>query len=289
MTEEKPHNDTKNEQSQPERPISPGDADQSTTALPLPSVVTSAGVAATAKTDELKRECPKEISVRLLEEKKLTTFERLSIVLSAVTLFTLFITFLVFYGQLQESKRQTELFRKQAEQAAIDAHKAQDQTQQQMDFSKDSFRRDQQPYVWVAGTPTSENYQNPLTKEFQVIVSAHYRNFGKSPAIALQRYSLVEVGPNALSRIHSGKLGEARTITQPTEDQNFSSVTPPMKSLPEMDRDDEVVLFTRFQYLDLLGHRYETDFCMAHLQTGAWQYCETHNEIKDCEKVACEP
>jgi hypothetical protein len=234
-------------------------------------------------------QAPKELSVRILQEKNLTTFEFTSVMLSAVTFVTLLATFAVFYFQLKESMRQTELFRSQATQAAADALKTQNQTQSQIELSKDSFRRDQQPYLWLTGSPTSENYQNPQTKEFQVIVNAHYKNFGKSPAIALQRYSLVEVGPNALSHIYSGKLHQAKSITPPVEDLAFSAVTPPMKVLPEMSLDFEVVLFSRFQFLDLLGHRYETDVCMAHLQTGAWSYCETHNEIKDCEKVACEP
>ena len=238
----------------------------------------------------VQTERSKEVSVRIVEESDLTKlFERVSLVIASVTLLTLVVTFIVFYLQLKEAKRQTEVFRQQAQQATLDAHTAQDQTRSQIEIAKDSFRRDEQPYLWLTGVPTSEYYQNPLTKEFQVIVNAHYKNFGKSPAIALQRYSLVEVGPEALGRVHSGKLGEAKSITPPVEDLNFSGVTPPMKTLPELSRDNEIVLFTRFQFLDLLNHRYETDVCMARLQSGAWQYCVAHNEIKDCEKASCEP
>lgn len=282
------NSDRENEQP-PERSISPGTtASHPATASALHSVTLS--TADTSRnSEEIKRECPKEISVRILEGRKLTTFEILTAVISSVTLLTLFVTFVVFYLQLKESKRQTELFKTQAEQAGLDAKKTQSQTQTQIELSKDSFRRDQQPYVWITGIPTLETYTNPLSKEFQVLVSAHYKNFGKSPAIAQQRYSLVEIGPNAVNRVHSGKLGQAKSIIPPVEDLNFTAVTPSMKALPEMSRDNEVVLFTRFQYLDLLGHRYETEFCMSHLQTGAWRYCDTHNEIKDCEKVACEP
>lgn len=280
--------DEKKEQPQSVPPVAPSETP--TPVLSTPAVPTPATPPPVHRDTEPKRECPKEISVRILEESELTKFfERWSLVIAAVTLFTLFITFIVFYCQLKESQRQTELFRKQAEQAALDAHKAQDQTQQQMELSKDSFRRDQQPYVWVTGIPTAEHFQSPGSDLSQILVSAHYKNFGKSPAIALQRYSLVEIGPNALQRVRSGKLTEAKSIIPPVEEDFFTSVTPPTKTLPEISRDDEIVLFTRFQYLDLLGHRYETDFCMSHLQLGPWHYCETHNEIKDCEKVACEP
>jgi hypothetical protein len=289
MVEDNSDKDIKKEQGQAEHNIQQVEGAVSLSA-PLPCAVTTGSADATGKREETKRECAKEISIRILEESKLTKlFERLSLVIASVTLITLFVTFIVFYYQLKESKRQTELFRQQAEQAALDARKAQGQTQSQIELSKDSFRRDQQPYVWVTGIPTSETYTNPVSKEFQVLVSAHYKNFGKSPAIAQQRYSLVEIGPNALNRVHSGKLGESKSIIPPVEELNFTAVTPSMKALPEMSYDNEVVLFTRFQYLDLLGHRYETDFCMSHLQTGAWRYCDTHNEIKDCEKVACEP
>ncbi|MGB7753210.1 MAG: hypothetical protein WCF88_16765 [Candidatus Acidiferrales bacterium] len=279
--------DEKKEQPESAPPVLPG---ETPTPASAPAVSPPATLPAVHSDTEPKRESPKEISIRILEESELTKlFERWSLVIAAVTLFTLFITFIVFYRQLKESQRQTELFRKQAEQAALDARKAQDQTRQQMELSKDSFRRDQQPYVWVTGIPTAEHFQSPGSDLSQILVSAHYKNFGKSPAIALQRYSLVEIGPKALQRVHSGRLTEAKSIIPPVEEEFFTSVTPPTKALPEMSRDDEIVLFTRLQYLDLLGHRYETDFCMSHLQLGPWHYCETHNEIKDCEKVACEP
>jgi hypothetical protein len=160
MVEDNPDNDKK-EESQAELPISQGEA-----ASPPPPP-------AAATNEEIRRECPKEISIRILEESTFTKlFELLSLLLTLATLIILVITFIVFYYQLQESKRQTEVFKKQADQAALDAQKAQVQTQTQIDLAKDSFKRDQQPYVWVTGTPTTETYTNPVSKELQVVVSA---------------------------------------------------------------------------------------------------------------------
>jgi len=193
----------------------------------------------------------------------------------------------VFYLQLRESKRQTGVFRKQAQQALKDADIAHKQTTQQIQLAQDSFRRDQQPYVWMDGIPTEGTYTVPTTGDTQITVDANYKNFGKSPAIALQRYSMIAAGPEAMKRIHFGKVAHAKSLIPPTQDDFFTAVTPPMGTVPDLTCDDCVVLLTRLTYVDSLGHRYETDFCMARLHTQAWEYCDTNNDIKDRAQVAC--
>jgi hypothetical protein len=240
------------------------------------------------KNDKPGQECPKEISIRLSKDDGLGRFERRSLTLSYVSLAVLAITFLVFFFQLLESKKQTYIFRQQAAQAATDAASQIAIAKQALVDSDESFRIGAQPYVWIYGLPTYSIYKNPKDGSSQVIVDVHYFNYGKSPAISLQRSSDLEIGADALKRIHTKPLHLAKSLLPPSKEDFFSAVTPPTNSLPDILKDDAIVIVSRSQYLDMLGHRYETDFCMTRLATGAWQYCETHNEIKDCAKVTCE-
>lgn len=293
MTEDKPNDGTSQEDKHAAGPPSEKRTDLPKPGLtPPPASVPPAVPPKGCGTDTggtRKEKCPKELSVRIVKESSLTRFERSSLILTWVNLGILILTFIVFYRQLKESKIQTGIFRGQAEQSTQDALTAQGQTNQQIGIAQDSFRRDQQPYVWIEGIPTQETYRVPTTGDTQILVDAHYKNFGKSPAVALQRFSIVTVGPGAIKRIHFDKLGRSKSLIPPGDDAFFTAVTPPMAVVPDLSCDECVVLLTRFHYLDSAGHNYETDFCMARLHTGAWLYCDTNNDIKDCAQVACGP
>jgi hypothetical protein len=120
-----------------------------------PNPLTDA-VADALRRSDLQTECPTEISVRIVEGRNLTRFERVSLLIASVTHLTLVVTFIVFYLQLKEAKRQTAVFRQQSQQATLDAHTAQDQTRSQIEISKDSFRRDQsQAFGLLSVSPQS--------------------------------------------------------------------------------------------------------------------------------------
>lgn len=232
---------------------------------------------------------PIEMPVRIVKDDELTGFELWSLRLAWFNLTALILIFVVFYLQLREFKNQARTLRDQAVESARDAAIAQNQTQQQIRNLMDSFRRDQQPYVWIDGSPTEQTYKVPSTGEIRILVNANCKNFGKSPAIAMQRYSNVEVGPGAIARIQAGSLAPAKSLIPPAQSGSFTAATPAMQVVPDLTGDDAVVLYTRMQYLDSLGHRYETDFCMSRLHTGAWRYCPVMNDIKDCALVECGP
>jgi len=232
---------------------------------------------------------PSEMPLRILKGDELSGFERWLLRVAWANLIILFLIFAVFYLQLRESKTQTKLLLDQRAESKHDAAIAQSQTQQQIRNSMDSLRRDQQPYVWIDGSPTEQTYKVPGTSETQILVNANYKNFGKSPAIATQRYSNVQVGPGAIAKIQAGNLAQAKSLVPPTKSDFFTAATAPLTSVPDLTGDDAVVLYTRMQYLDSLGHRYETNFCMSRLHTGTWRYCPVMNDIKDCASVKCEP
>jgi hypothetical protein len=186
-----------------------------------------------------------------------------------------------------EAKRQTKVFRDEAAQAKCDAAKQLAAANNALTASKDAFRRDQQPYLWTTGIPAYGVYPDPGTAKSQVTLDEHYMNYGKSPAVSVQRSTDVEIGPDALKKIHNIPFGTAKSLIPPTENDFFTGVTPPTENLPDLSKDFTVVIFSRFRYRDTLGNLYETDVCMARLATSAWQYCEKHNEIKDCSELAC--
>jgi len=237
--------------------------------------------------DKTNKQSCKEVSVSIKKDPELSRFESYSLALSGITLGVLILTFVVFFAQLEESKTQTGIFQGQAKQAAKDAATQIGIARQALIDSNESFRIGNAPYVWIAGLPTYEIHKNPDGTS-QVVVDAHFTNFGKSPAIDLQGSRDLEIGIGAMGKIHSKPLGTGKALLPPTKEDFFSAVTPPFKTLPDLSKDDTIVVFARMQYRDMVGHRYETNLCMARLQTGAWEYCKNHNEIKDCAKETCE-
>lgn len=227
------------------------------------------------ESEKNNKRCCEEISVRVVKDKTLTPFERRSLILAWVTLVVLVLTFIVFYLQLKESRTQTGIFRGQAERAARDASTQIGYAKQALADTKEAFRIDQRPYIFMADRDdnlTKAIYQNKDAATpnvpngtSQLLVNVKYSNFGKSPAIDLQFSWDMEIGPHAKELAKIIPLKEAKTVMPTGKVDWFTAVTTarPDKEINDaLSIDLGVVLIMRWQYSDTGGHRYETDICL---------------------------
>lgn len=167
----------------------------------------------------------------------------------------------------------------------------------QLRDARESFTKDQRPYPWLWSGSKSDppilmgiNSATPNTAR-QIWVNMYYTNYGKSPAIELQQSFDIYVGANAYQRVKARPLLPAKTILPTGKVDLITPVSPKLseEEISEaMSTDRGIIIDARWQYLDLTGHRYETEICMARLRTNVWAYCPEHNQFRDCEEEACE-
>jgi beta-lactamase regulating signal transducer with metallopeptidase domain len=122
--------------------------------IPPPKPPENLGTDTRTENDKTKHNCHNEISVKVIKEDTLSFFERRSLTLAWVTLIVLILTFVIFALQLNESRKQTWIFRRQVDQATKDAQLTRDQTDTQIQIAKDQFIADQRPYVWMQDPPS---------------------------------------------------------------------------------------------------------------------------------------
>jgi hypothetical protein len=238
----------------------------------------------------------KEISVKVVKDELMTVFERLSIWLSLFTLLVLIATFIVFYLQLRESKKQTDVFRTQARQAAIDASSQIGIARQALSDSQKFFQIDQRPYVWNSAVQPL-----PMIPNQRISANVYFANYGKSPALDVHGTGAMFFGRDALKQadawfesIGTNPLNKSTTGTVsiiapgiPPDPQKANSFTT-ILSTKVVTSDDitfilkndfSAVIVLRQQYSDTGGNNYYTDMCFFHLASNAIAQCKSHNEI----------
>jgi hypothetical protein len=168
-------------------------------------------------------------------------------------------------------------------------------TEQALNNSKEQFRQDQRPYVWLAN-PTSKD--NPtITMEIykpknQIAATMFFTNFGKSPAIPIRHYHGMALGNDKMTEgppkqwveskgvLPNGKVDFFSVVSNQLTDEQISQY---------MSVSGAIMIYATWQYADYSGHKYETQICFGRLNLGGWAYCKEHNEIKDCAEKTCEP
>jgi hypothetical protein len=177
-------------------------------------------------------------------------------------------------------------------------------TQSALDNSKNQFRQDQRPYIWLANeTKDSPNmvfqtldFISPSKgKLHQIAVTMLFTNFGKSPAILIRHYHGIRLGDeNETFTIIPRWVDDSR-ILPPGKIDTFSAQSDTFLTDTQLSEYTRVParagmkVFATWQYADSGGHRYETEICLGRLNLGGWAYCKNHTEIKDCAEKACEP
>ena len=186
-------------------------------------------------------------------------------------------------------------------QTALDTSKEQFTKSQQL--SKEQFRQDQRPYIWMAvGTKDSLNLNLEILnfmdskgkKLHQIAVTMPLTNFGKSPAIFTRHYHGMKLGNENESFTYIPHWLNATRVMPPGKVDNFSTQSDYLTDTQLLDYTKKpyrsgIKIFATWQYSDSGGHTYETEICMGRLNLGGWAYCPDHNEIKDCAEKTCEP
>jgi hypothetical protein len=170
-----------------------------------------------------------------------------------------------------------------------------DLTQRALDTSKEQFREQQRPYVWLISgndnvTVKTNGYGKPVT------LTMKYQNYGPSPAIITRTTADAEIRTTkgfAAGKLHRRDGGSGWN--------DIKSVLPPGKfdyvnvdttevltkdNEPLVNGDFGLAALTILQFTDMHSHRYETEVCFIRFQTG-FTYCPQFNRMRDCEKETC--
>jgi hypothetical protein len=165
--------------------------------------------------------------------------------------------------------------------AAFDAAKAaQDAVRQ----SRESFQRDQRPYVWLTndlGKP--EFVQKAGTHSGQAIWDWHFTNYGKTPALGIRFRQYFKVGNEFHPAPGSNEQTGFGSPLPPTKVNFSTNVSEPISVddfRRSLDTDQGIGIRIVLEYMDANGGKYESGFCLERLRTSAITYCSTGNYMK---------
>lgn len=152
---------------------------------------------------------------------------------------------------------------------------------------------EQRPWVLVSVEPLRDD--RPSATIYRLVGTSAFQNFGKSPAIDVETFTSMTIGPLAMQC--ANRFFTRQPCSQ-SEIRSHSVLAPSSSSPPSiyqsvelsansdglfkaaMEADLWVTMSGRVRYTDLTGHSYETDYCFARLATGAFEYCLEHNTMK---------
>lgn len=162
-------------------------------------------------------------------------------------------------------------------------------TQVALNTSKQQFRIDQRPYVWVSepgpflrAPHSTGNTSDKLAFQFK------FTNYGKSPAIHYQVDARIAIGENAWEKIvwksldadkgsilPPGKVDVNEALSdQAVSEEFFKQVNSPGIMEP-------IEVLGHIQYFGTDGTPYSSDFCFGRTPGPPMVYnCPYHNEIK---------
>lgn len=178
------------------------------------------------------------------------------------------------YGEIQ---KQTP-FIAQAATAAVTANSD----------ARDRFRQDERPYIWLTndlGQPEILPPPGSNPAEGGVPVwTWKFTNYGKSPAYQIKFHYGMNTGSDALSKPRVFGPWQIGAPLPPNKTDFDTAFRNPKITMDEfrrlMNTDKAIVIFGQFFYTDAYGGKYETGFCLTHLQLGPIGYCREGNYIK---------
>jgi len=154
--------------------------------------------------------------------------------------------------------------------AAIEANKA----------TRDHFREDRRPYIWLARFGAPELFVHPKRAPIgQITWSWYFINYGRSPAYKIKFTHGMNVGSDAAAQPRPFKGFKVAAPLPPNKEDWTTSVSEPAihVTADEFSRlggiDRTILVYGKFEYEDSYGARYETVFCFSRLALGGIQYC----------------
>ena len=168
--------------------------------------------------------------------------------------------------------------------------------QEALGLSREQFRRDQRPYVWLTnnglGSPELVLNRRLAPPSGQILWTFHYTDYGKSPAYHVLTHKLIRVGIGQPFRECYGFSSTPRgagTPVPPNKDDFGTLVSDPGITPEQYDRligtDDAISIQVRIEYTDAYGCKYESNICLERLAVGSIQYCPDGNGISECTEV----
>lgn len=143
--------------------------------------------------------------------------------------------------------------------------------------SRETFTKDQRPYVWIHEPPLGAGVTIGMVGQ-KFGWNVWYANYGKSPALSVCEQAFIVVGPDAdkkITDINYNVCGkETGAILAPTE-LNYGTAHYDVAPTGE-----EYGVYGRIDYKDASGNSYFSQFCMMHLASGAVSHCPNHDHFK---------
>lgn len=157
--------------------------------------------------------------------------------------------------------------------------------------SRDQFRQDQRPYLWIANGKTgSPGFIKLLEKDKSGFLQAFWDNsiynFGKTPAYHVGRKFFIQVGnKHPKSQSYGEGANNPPTLIAPTGEASVKVLSSPNIIQGEIDdlqkphSGQTINIWGTITYADSYGTNYESDLCLSRLDSGVVQYCNG-NQIK---------
>ncbi len=172
---------------------------------------------------------------------------------------------------------------------AVEARRSATSGEEFLALARTNAVLERRPYVWIVRLEPAV-----IEKDKQITWTAHFTNYGRSPAIRLLTRAnmignppLQEVTTKILAPpevLHVGEDKMKGTILPPGKDDFFTAVSDGNLSEDEAKfdtgHDGGVLVHGSFEYFDMAGNVYRSDFCFLRLASSAAANCNVHNEIK---------
>ena len=149
--------------------------------------------------------------------------------------------------------------------------------------TRDSFREEQRPYVWLMNQLGSPGLALVKPPTGQILWSWHLTDYGKTPAYKLVRKQYIKLSGDKIFTPSWDEQSISHTpIPLPPNKDDFNTViSRPGITAQEfnalMQQDEGIIIRIVVNYVDSYGEHYETGICLGHLASGAIEYTEQGN------------
>jgi hypothetical protein len=170
-----------------------------------------------------------------------------------------------------------------------ETHRTNNLTQLALETSKDQFRIDQRPYVWITNelSPFVQAPHGPGNTSDKLAFSFKFTNYGKSPAIHCQVDARIAIGKDGYREIVWKVMDASKGSILPPGRVDFNTaysdetVSPDfLKQVVSPGVMEPIEVVGRIQYFGTDGTPYSSDFCLGRNPAQSLYYCPHHNEIK---------
>jgi hypothetical protein len=234
-----------------------------------------------------------EARQREVDRKSANAFRRKSLVVQWCLFVATLLAFLAAAYYARIAKQQAEIMHEtliEVQRQTVAAEKSLRATQQALNVTRENFRQDQRPYVWL--TNDIGPFQRVSTSiggalGGRLAFNFHFTNYGKSPAINCSVESHIGLGRGGGERILWSKLDPKSGSILPPGKTDFNTAfseqaitNETWEKINTIGRIEYVTVRGRFQYFALDGTMYSGEFCVERSPSLGPAYCSDHKGTK---------